>query len=191
MTQILEEATFETLTLRSSRCGKFENIESSPLLLAHTCMAPFGVELDTLYAPLPIFAGGSDPRKHLTLQLELPEAAAASLRALDEACMTLSSSAKWSPLVTLRDTRWFVKVKLLLEGDRATNFRVGEGELQHGWEHLCPILEQYNNLRGASLQAALRPMYVWNVSGKQGVALGLEQIVVTPAAPRATIDHFR
>jgi hypothetical protein len=190
MTQILEEATFETLALRSSRCGKFENIESSPLLLAHTCMAPFGVELDSVYHPLPIFAGGSDPRKHLTLQLELPEAAAAGLRALDEACVALSGSAGWSPLVTLKDDRWFVKVKLLLEGARATNFRVGEGELQHGWEQLGPLLEQHNNLRGASLKAALRPMYIWNVSGKRGIALGLEQIVVTPAAPRATIDHF-
>ena len=58
MTQNLEEATFEALALRSSRCGKFENIVSVPLLLAHTSAAPYGVRLDTLYSPLPIFAGG-------------------------------------------------------------------------------------------------------------------------------------
>ncbi len=191
MTQLIEEATFDNLALRSSRCGKFENLVSPSLLLAHTCMAPFGVELDTLYSPLPVFAGGSDPRKYLTLQLELTEAAAAKLRALDEACAALvGPEVAWSPLVSLRDDRLTVKVKLLLEGARATYFRVGEGELQQGWSCLGPILEQYNNLRGASLKAALRPTYIWNVSGKRGLALGLEQIVVTPAAPRAIIDHF-
>jgi hypothetical protein len=190
MTQNLEEATFEALALRSSRCGKFENIESAPLLLAHTSTAPYGVELDTLYSPLPIFAGGSDPRKHLTIHLELPEAAAAGLRALDEACMALAGSAGWSPLVTLKGNSYTVKVKLLLEGTRATNFRIGEGELQNGWQHLGPILVEHNNLRGASLKCAIRPMYIWSVSGKRGVALALEQMVATPAAPRATTDHF-
>jgi hypothetical protein len=190
MSQILEEATFETLALRSSRCGKFENIES-PLLVAHTCTAPFGVELDSVYAPLPIFAGGADPRKHLTLQLEIPEAAAASLKRLDEACAAKSvATGEWSPLVAFKDSRCFVKVKLLVEGARPTSFRAGAGDMQQGWEHLAPLLAQHNNLRGASVKAALRPMYVWSVSGKRGISLGLEQIVVTPAPPRVTLDLF-
>jgi hypothetical protein len=114
MTQLLEEATFQALALHASRCGKFENIESS-LLLAHTCAAPFGVELDSIYHPLPVFAGGSDPRKHLTLQLEVSEEAAAGLRALDEACLAKSTSAgEWSPLVAVRDGRCFVKARFLL-----------------------------------------------------------------------------
>jgi hypothetical protein len=94
------------------------------------------------------------------------------------------------PLVTLKDIFGIVKVKILLEGTRATNFRVGEGELQHGWKQLCPILLEHNNLRRAGLKVAIRPMYIWTVSGKRGVALALEQMVATPVEPRVTIDHF-
>jgi len=103
MTLNLETATFEALVLRSSRGGKFENVDA-PLLLAHACTTPFGVELDSQFAPLPIFAGGNDPRKHLTVQLELTEDEAQGLRRLDSACEAASlSTGTWSPLVTLRE----------------------------------------------------------------------------------------
>ena len=181
-------ATLKALVLRSS--GKFENIDS-PVLLVHHCTAPFGVELDSKFAPLPIFAGGSDPRKHLTMQLELSEEDANGLRRLDAACEAQSVSAGvWSPLVTMRDDRPFVKAKLLPESQRPTHFRVGDAALQSGWEHLGPILME-NNLRGATVKAALRPMYVWSVSGRRGISLGLDQLIIEPRAPPIAVDHFR
>ena len=190
MAQIIETATFDALVVSCCRGGKFENVET-PTLLAHSCHAPFGVELDSKFAPLPIFAGGSDPRKHLTVQLELSEEAAQALHRLDQACEAGSALAgTWSPMVSLREGRHFVKARIVLEGDRATSFRVEEGELQSGWEALGPLLLLHRNLRGAQLKAALHPQYIWAVNGRRGATLALEQMVVAPTQ-QATLDHFR
>ena len=190
MAQIIETATFDALAVRASRGGKFENVET-PTLLAHSCHAPFGVELDSQFAPLPIFAGGSDPRKHLTVQLELSEDAAQALRRLDQACEAGSTlGGTWSSMVSLREGRHFVKARVVLEGARATTFRVEDGELQKGWEALGPMLLLHRNLRGAKLQAALHPEYIWAVNGRRGVTLMLEQMVAAPTR-QATLDHFR
>jgi len=190
MAQNLETATFEALALRSSRGGKFENVDA-PTLLAHACTTPFGVELDSQFAPLPIFAGGNDPRKHLTVQLELTEDEAQGLRRLDSACEAASlSTGTWSPLVTLREGRHFAKARIILESDRATTFRVEEGELQSGWDALQPLLLQHRNLRGAHVKFALRAMYVWSVNGKRGLTLGAEQMVIA-SMQRTTLDHFK
>ncbi len=191
MTQLIETATFEALVLRPPR-GKFESVEA-PLLLMHSCSAPFGVELDTLYSPLPTFAGGSDPRKHLTLQLEVSDEAAAGLARLDEACEALSlGGGEWSPSVKAPEGRGrnIVKVRIHLEGERATCVRSGEGELKTGWEHLGPILLQQANLRGRSLKVAIRPQYVWSVSGKRGLTLAVDQLVIIESEQALRVDHF-
>jgi hypothetical protein len=186
----LETATFEDLVLRNSRGGKFENVDA-PLLLSQACTAPFGVELDSQFAPLPIFAGGNDPRKHLTVQLELTEEEAQGLRRLDSACEAASlSTGTWSPLVTLREGRHFAKARIIFESGRATTFRVEEGELQSGWDALQPLLLQHRNLRGARLKVALRAMYVWCVNGKRGLTLGADQLVIE-MLQCSTLDHFR
>ena len=44
--------------------GKFENV-ISPVLLAHGCRVPYGLEVESRFVPRPAFAGGSDARKHL------------------------------------------------------------------------------------------------------------------------------
>jgi hypothetical protein len=64
--------------------GKFETV-ASPLLLARECQTPFGIEVESRYTPRPIFAGGSDARKHLTMQLEISAEVAQSLAQLDAA----------------------------------------------------------------------------------------------------------
>ena len=97
MTQSIEKATFENTTLKNPRNGKFETVDA-PVLSVQACLAPFGAELDTIYSPLPKFAGRADPRKHLTLQLEIQEEAAEGFRRLDAACMEHSKLAgAWSP----------------------------------------------------------------------------------------------
>ncbi len=93
-------------------------------------------------------------------------------------------------MVMLRDGRHFVKARIVLEGDKATSFRVEEGDLQRGWEALGPLLLLHRNLRGAQLKAALHPGYIWSVNGGRGVTLMLEQMVAAPTR-QATLDHFR
>jgi hypothetical protein len=189
MTQFIETATFEALSLRLR--GKFENVDDAPLLIVGTCTAPFGVELDSKFAPLPIFAGGSDPRKHLSMQLEISEEAAEGFRRLDTACSELSTMpGTWNSLLTTRDGRHLIKVRIHLDGERATSFRVGEGEMYSGWEHFGPILLEQGNLRGLSLKLAIRPQYVWSVSGKKGLTMAIDQFVIQARAPTVRIDHF-
>ncbi len=188
MAQAIEIANFEELSVKLR--GKFENVET-PILIVHACTAPFGVELDTLYSPLPIFAGGSDPRKHLTVQLEISEEMAEGFHRLDQRCNERSTmTGAWSPLVSAKDGRHIIKLRINLEGDRATCFRVGEGELLTGWEHLGPLLLQHGNLRGYSLKVAIRPQYVWSVSGKRGLTSGIDQIVIEAKAATVRLDHF-
>ena len=190
MSQIIENATFETVTLKNPRNGKFETVEA-PLLLVHKCSAPFGVELDSIYSPLPVFAGGTDPRKHLAVQLELTEEAAEGFRRLDDACLAQSKHAgAWSPLVTLRDGRQFIKARINIEGDRLSTFSVDGSELLTGWEHFQSVLTTCGNLKGADLKAAITAQYVWSVSGKRGLTLGIEQLTIQKAEPRELIDHF-
>ena len=191
MAQLLETAAFEALVVNGCRGGKFENVDT-PTLLAHSCTTPFGVELDSQFAPLPIFAGGNDPRKHLTLQIELTEDEAQGLRRLDAACEAASTSTgAWSQLVTLREGRHFAKARIILESDRATTFRIDEGELQSGWDAQQPLLLQHRNLRGAHIKVALKAMYVWSVNGKRGLTLGVEQMVISSPTQWTTLDHFR
>ncbi len=64
MTQLIETATFEALELKLR--GKFENV-ITPLLLMHEAACPYGADLESLYSPLPIFAGGTDPRKYISI----------------------------------------------------------------------------------------------------------------------------
>jgi hypothetical protein len=109
--------------------GKFETV-SSPLLLVHECLAPFGLEVESRFTPRPVFAGGTDPRKHLTVQLELPPEVASALRELDEAVSDTSAApGEWAPLVTERDGRFSIKARVVVEGPRPATFRVGDGQL--------------------------------------------------------------
>jgi hypothetical protein len=188
MTQLIETATFAELELKIR--GKFENV-NTPLLIMPECTAPFGADLDSIYSPLPSFAGGTDARKHLTMQLEISEAAAKGFELLDAACSERSTmTGKWVSLVRSSEGRFIIKVRINVEGARPTAFRVGEGALQTGWEHLGPILAEHSNLRGHSLKVALCPQYIWSVSGNRGLTMSVEQFVVQARAPVVRIDHF-
>ena len=190
MSQIIENATFETVNLKNPRGGNFETVEA-PLLLVHKCSAPFGVELESIYSPLPVFAGGTDPRKYLAVQLELTEEAAEGFRRLDDACLARSKhTGAWSPLVTLRDGRQFIKARINIEGARLSTFSLDGSRLLTGWEHFQSALTVCNNLKGAELKAAVTVQYVWSVSGKRGLTLGIEQLAIKRAEPRELVDHF-
>jgi hypothetical protein len=184
MAVALETANFESLLLRCS--GKFENI-CFPILTTSASL-PYGVELESRFSPLPVFAGGTDPRKHLTVQLELSEDNAESLRRLDAACEAASTaSGTWSPLVNIREGRVFVKARLMAE---TANLRIEGANIPAGWDSLGPALLEHRMLRGADAKVALRASYIWSVSGKRGITLVIEQLVAQPRARNATLDYF-
>jgi hypothetical protein len=54
-------------------------------------------EVESRYTPKPLFAGGTDPRKHLTMQLEVPAEVAGSLVELDAAVCAASSARVVAP----------------------------------------------------------------------------------------------
>ncbi len=141
MTQLIETATFEALELKLR--GKFENV-ITPLLIMHQSVAPFGVDLESVFSPLPAFAGGTDLRRHLVMQLEISEEAAKGFGLLDAACAERSTMlGSWSPLLHTHEGRYLSKARSDEEGARATAFRVGEREIQNGWVHLGPILSEH------------------------------------------------
>jgi hypothetical protein len=170
--------------------GKFETI-ACPLLLARDCHAPFGIEVESRYTPKPLFAGGTDPRKHLTMQLGVSAEVANSLAELDAAvCQASGAKGDWSPLVTERDGHYTVKVRIVVEGRPAT-FRVGDGDLQEAaWPALSCALDAHGCFRGAGMSVALRPAYVWAVSGRRGLSLICEQFVAQPSGATVPVDYF-
>ena len=170
--------------------GKFETIVS-PLLLARDCLAPFGIEVESRYTPKPLFAGGTDPRKHLTMQLQVSEEVANSLSALDAAaCRASGAKGDWFPLVAERDGGYTVKDRIIVEGRPAT-YRVGDGDLQEAaWPALSCALDAHGCFRGAGMSVALRPAYVWAVSGRRGLSLICEQFVAQPSGATLPVDYF-
>jgi len=170
--------------------GKFETI-TSPLLLARDCQAPFGIEVESRYTPRPLFAGGTDPRKHLTVQLEVGAEVANSLAELDAAvCQASGAKGDWQPLVTERDGHYTIKARIVVEGRPAT-FRVGDGDLQEAaWPALSCALDAHGGFRGAGMSVALRPAYIWAVSGRRGLSLICEQFVAQPSGATVPVDYF-
>ena len=171
--------------------GKFETI-ACPLLLARDCQAPFGIEVESRYTPKPLFAGGTDPRKHLTMQLGVSAEVASSLAELDAAvCQASGARGDWSPLVTERDGHFTVKVRVVVEGPRPATFRVGDGDLQEAaWPALSCALDAHGCFRGAGMSVALRPAYIWAVSGRRGLSLICEQFVAQPSGTSVLVDYF-
>ena len=188
MTQLIETATFEALELKLR--GQFENV-ITPLLLIHEATCPYGADLESLYAPLPQFAGGNDPRKYISIQLEIPEEAAKGITRLEEECAKKSSqSGLWMPILHTHEGRFTIRARIYLDGQRLTAFRLGEGELQTGWANLAPILLQNRNIQGMSLKCAISVQRIWCVEGNRGLILNMDQFVITPQAPIVRIDHF-
>jgi hypothetical protein len=51
-------------------------------------------------------------------------------------------------------------------------------------------LDAHGCFRGAGMSVALRPAYVWAVSGRRGLSLICEQFVAQPSAANVSIDYF-
>jgi hypothetical protein len=126
------------------------------------------------------------------MQLEVSAEVANSLAELDAAVFQASSaSGQWTPLVVERDGRYMLKTRIVVEGPRPATFRVGNGELQEAsWPALSRELDAHGCFRGAGMSVALRPAYVWAVSGRRGLSLICEQVVAHPSAANASIDYF-
>ena len=103
----------------------------------------------------------------------------------------------WCDLVTTKplgaETRYFIKLRVMMAGDHHTAFRVDSGPLEAGWEALVPKLIDHDNFRKASILAAIEIDRIWAVGGKRGVTLCAEMLVIAPVTkenPRPMIDYF-
>jgi hypothetical protein len=134
---------------------------ASPLLLARECQAPFGVEVESRYTPKPLFAGGTDPRKHLTLQLEVSADVSSALAAGRSSARGELRHGRVVASITERDGCYTFKARIWVEGPRPATFRVGEGQLHKAaWLALSCELLMHGCFRAVGVQMALRPAYV-------------------------------
>jgi hypothetical protein len=82
-------------------------------------------------------------------------------------------------------------VCIVVEGPRPCTFRVGDGRLQEAaWPALSRELDAHGCFPGAGMSVALRPAYIWAVSGRRGLSIICEQFVVHPSGASATLDYF-
>jgi hypothetical protein len=94
---------------------------------------------------------------------------------------------KLSDLVFL-DGRFTIRARIVVEGPRPCTFRA---QLQEAaWPALSRELDAHGNFRGAGISVALRPAYVWAVSGRRGLSVICEQFVVHPSGANLSIDYF-
>jgi hypothetical protein len=126
------------------------------------------------------------------MQLEVSAVVAQSLAELHAAvCSASQAKGDWSPLVTEGEGHYTVKVRIVVEGPRPATFRVGEGDLQEAaWPALSCALDAHGCFRGAGMSVALRPAYIWAVSGRRGLSLICEQFVAQPSSAGVLVDHF-
>ena len=132
------------------------------------------------------------------MTLQTTEGDAEALTKLDETCKERSTlPGTWCELVTSKmygsETRYFIKLRVMMAGERHTSFRVDNGPLEAGWEALAPKLLDNDNFRKASIMAAMDIDRIWAVGGERRVTLRAEMLAIAPAvkdAPRPMIDYF-
>ena len=200
MCSYVDALTLDNLTV--TKGGKtpleFTSLGDSQIFLLHPAITPYGLEIESKFQERPCFAGGKGSRNYLTLTLQITEGDAEALTKLDEACKERSTlTGTWCELVTSKmygsETRYFIKLRVMMSGDRHTSFRVDNGPLEAGWEALAPKLIDNDNFRKASILAAIEIDRIWAVGGKRGLTLRAEMLAIAPAvkeAPRPMIDYF-
>jgi hypothetical protein len=165
---------------------EFTSFGDFNVCLLHPAITPYGLEVESKFQEKPCFAGGKGSRNYLTMTLQVAEGDAAALTKLDEACKAASTlPGTWCDLVTKRDigaeTRYFIKLRVMMAGYAHTAIRVDNGPLEARWEALAPKLIDHENFRKASILAAVQIDRIWAVGGKRGMTLRAEMLVIAPA----------
>ena len=81
-----------------------------------------------------------------------------------------------------------VKVRIGVTSTRATNFRMMEQWLCHGWLALKELLATHGNLRGVDARIGLAPELVSKVNGRVKITRKLGEIDLEPPEASTTND---
>ncbi len=171
----------------------FEFFRDPPTILSardEAICLPFGIEIEGRYTPRPHFAGGTDQRNHLTVQIAVGAETAAAIRRAEEAFAAKTSlNGEWAPAVVEKNGRSLLKARLIVSGPNLSHFRHGvEGPLRSGWAALEGLLS--HDLRGAMGRVAVMPQKIWKMQGQVGCTWRILQLDVDPRTQEEVKDHF-
>ena len=182
-----------TLEARSYHGKTFEFFSGAPTFLSHReeaiCL-PYGIEVESRFVPRPSFAGGTDSRNYINVQIALGSKTAAAIRSAEEAFAAKTSfSGEWASSVVEKNGRTLFKCRLVVsDSPNLSRFRCGaEGPLCHGWPALEELLS--HELRGALGKVAVMPAKIWKVQGQVGCTWRVLQLDVEPRAEEIK-DYF-
>ena len=162
----------------------FEFFKDPPTILSardEAICLPYGIEVEGRFTARPHFAGGTDTRNHLSVQIAVGSETAAVIRRAEEAFAAMTSlSGEWAPSVVEKNGRCLFKARLIVSASpNLSRFRYGvEGPLCSGW----PALEDFllHDLRPAMGKIALMPTNLWKVQGQVECTWRILQLDVEP-----------
>ena len=158
--------------------------KSEPIFL------PYGVEVETMYTGRPVFAGGTEDRNYLNVQISLGDEMADAIRNAEAAFAEKTTfKGEWAPSVIDKNGRKMFKCRLQVIGaNNLSHFRHNiEGELRSGWAALEGLLAF--DIRGARGRLAVQPSKIWKVKGNVGCTWRVLQLDVEPNTKEVK-DYF-
>ena len=163
-------------------CNKtFEFVSAPPLIASGGITLAYGIELEGRFTELPVFAGGTNDRSYVQLNLAIDSEFAERVSGLETTVRNKTAfRGDWTSSVTDKGGIPTIKVRLDVTSAGPTSFRVGNTPLARGWPALKEMLDKHGNLRGAAAKVVLRPQKVWEVQGKVGITWKLLQIDLEP-----------
>ena len=182
-----------TLEQRVYQGKTFEFFKDPPTILSardEAICLPYGIEVENRFAPRPHWAGGSDTRNHLAVQIAVGTETAAALRSAKEAFAARTSlGGDWASAVTEKNGRYLFKTRLIVSASpNLSRFRYGvDRPLCSGWPALEELLSQ--DLRGALGRVAVMPVKLWKMQGTVGCTWRVLQLDVEPRAQEVK-DYF-
>ena len=171
------------IELKTQKYGNktFEFVTAPPLVANSGISVAYGIELEGRFTELPIFAGGTNDRSYVQLNLAIDSEFADQVSALETSVRNKTAfRGQWTNAVSVKGDTHMLKVRLDVTSASPTNFRVSNAPLASGWPALQKLLDTYGNLRGASVKVVLRPQKVWEVQGNVGITWKLVQADFQP-----------
>ena len=159
----------------------FEFVTSPPLIANSGISVAYGIELQGKFTELPLFAGGTNDRSYVQLNLAIGSDFADQVSELEASVRSKTAfRGEWTNAVSVKGDTHMLKVRLDVTSASPTNFRVGKAPLACGWPALKEMLDTHGSLRGAAVKVVLRPQKVWEVQGNVGITWKLVQADFQP-----------
>ena len=181
-----------TLEARSYHNKSFEFFKNCATITSkgEPIFLPYGIEVENRFTGRPVFAGGTEDRNYVNIQVSLGDEMADAIRNAEAAFdQKTTFKGEWAPSVIDKNGRRMFKCRLQVCGaNNLSYFRHNiEGELRSGWAALEGMLGF--DLRGARGRLAVQPSKIWKVQGNVGVTWRVLQLDVEPSTQEVK-DHF-